>query len=194
MSVSMKPGATAFTVMLREPISWASALVSPIRPGFGRDIIGLARIASFADHRGDIDDPAPALRIMPESTCWMARERARQVGLDHRVPVVGLHAQGETVARDGGVVDQNVDAAELFRDFRERLFDGIVRGHVDRDQNACASGARGFPRRLLPACRACARRALRVRPRAASARAQARPMPRLAPVTNAIRFVMLNLQ
>ena len=34
MSVSMKPGATAFTVMLRLPISCASDFVSPIRPAF----------------------------------------------------------------------------------------------------------------------------------------------------------------
>ena len=32
IGVSMKPGAMAFTVMLREAISIAMALVSPIRP------------------------------------------------------------------------------------------------------------------------------------------------------------------
>ena len=34
MSVSMKPGATAFTVMLRLAISCASDLVRPINPAF----------------------------------------------------------------------------------------------------------------------------------------------------------------
>ena len=43
MSVSMNPGATALTVMLRLPISCASDFVSPIKPGFRGDIIRLAR-------------------------------------------------------------------------------------------------------------------------------------------------------
>ncbi len=34
ISVSMKPGATALTVMLRLPISWASDFVNPIKPAF----------------------------------------------------------------------------------------------------------------------------------------------------------------
>ena len=34
MRVSMKPGATALTVMPREPTSLASDLVNPIRPAF----------------------------------------------------------------------------------------------------------------------------------------------------------------
>ena len=34
MSVSMSPGATAFTVMLRDATSSASAFVNPISPAF----------------------------------------------------------------------------------------------------------------------------------------------------------------
>ena len=61
MSVSMKPGATAFTVMLRLAISCASDLVRPIRSGLRRHVVGLAGIAGLADHRRDVDDAAPAL-------------------------------------------------------------------------------------------------------------------------------------
>ena len=37
MSVSMKPGATTFTVMLREPISRASDFEKPIIPAFAAE-------------------------------------------------------------------------------------------------------------------------------------------------------------
>ena len=34
-------------------------------------------------------------------------EHRGQVGVEHRVPVLGLHAQQQLVARDGGVVHQD---------------------------------------------------------------------------------------
>ena len=43
--------------------------------------------------------------------------RAGQIRAQHRVPIFELHAQRKSVARDRGVVHQNVEPAE----FRERL-------------------------------------------------------------------------
>ena len=43
MSVSMKPGATALTVMEREATSRATDLVKPTMPGLARRVVGLAR-------------------------------------------------------------------------------------------------------------------------------------------------------
>ena len=42
MAVSMYPGATAFTVMLREATSRAIAMVKPINPAFEARIVRLA--------------------------------------------------------------------------------------------------------------------------------------------------------
>jgi len=44
MSVSMRPGAMALTVMLREPISRAVVLVRPMRAGLGGGVVGLTGV------------------------------------------------------------------------------------------------------------------------------------------------------
>ena len=59
IAVSMKPGAMAFTVMLRDPISSASDFVKPIIAAFE------LRSSSGPDcprghDRRDVDDPAPS--------------------------------------------------------------------------------------------------------------------------------------
>ena len=58
MPVAMYPGATAFTVTLREATSRATALVNPIRPCLGCGIVGLAGVSGEADHGGHVDDTA----------------------------------------------------------------------------------------------------------------------------------------
>src|SRR5277367_6431127 len=111
MGVSMKPGATAFTVMLREATSTAMARVRPI---------SLAGVAGLRDYRADINDAAGALLEHRAESLLNAEMRAGEVGAQHSVPVFELHAQGESVAGDGGVVHQNVELAE----FRENLLEG----------------------------------------------------------------------
>ena len=73
--------------------------------------------------------------------------------------------------------------------FRERFLDGIRRSQIDVDDNGLAprrANLRGdfFQLVQLP------RGEDHLRARAASASAHARPIPRLAPVMNAIRLVM----
>ena len=68
--------------------------------------------------------------------------RAGEIGAQHRVPIFELHAQRERVARDGGVVDQDVERAE----FREQLLEAGFHlrgvGHIHRHGERLA--ARGF--------------------------------------------------
>ncbi len=61
MSVSMNPGATAFTVILRDAKFLRERLRQPDQPGLRRHVIRLARIARLAHHRRDVHDPPPAL-------------------------------------------------------------------------------------------------------------------------------------
>ena len=61
MSVSISPGATTFTVTLREATSFASDLQKPIRPGLRRGVIRLAGVADLPDDRADGDDAAAPL-------------------------------------------------------------------------------------------------------------------------------------
>jgi hypothetical protein len=57
----------------------------------------------------DVSDtirPAPLLHHAFQAAFRQA-EHAGQIRGDHRVPVLGLHAQQQRVARDGGVVHQD---------------------------------------------------------------------------------------
>ena len=60
MSVSIRPGATAFTVTPRRATSAATVLVKAIRPALGGRVVGLAGVGAQADDRGDVDDPPAA--------------------------------------------------------------------------------------------------------------------------------------
>ncbi len=113
MSVSMKPGATALTVMPREPTSRARDLREADDAGLGRGVVGLPGVAHGADHRGDVDDAALRAFIMPRRHGLAMRNSRVQIGVDHRVPLLILHAHEQVVAGDAGVVDQDGRCAEL---------------------------------------------------------------------------------
>ena len=49
---------------------------------------------------------------MEPMTCWM-RIGAGEIGVDDGVPVGALHAHDQLVAGDAGVVDQDIDLAEV---------------------------------------------------------------------------------
>src|SRR6516225_10273996 len=87
--------------------------------GLCSDVIRLARVAALRHHRGNIDDPpGPRLHHHRQSLLY-AQVRAGKVGLQHGVPVVFFHAHGEAVARDGGVVHQDVQPTEFLHDVLE---------------------------------------------------------------------------
>ena len=69
MSVAMKPGATALTVMLRRATSAATVLVMPIEPGLRGGVVGLAGVGLQADD---------------QATLTMRPKRARSIGLSAR--------------------------------------------------------------------------------------------------------------
>ena len=73
--------------------------------------------------------PARAF-IMVRERLLDAEVRAGEIGAHDGVPIVGLHAHGQAVAGDGGVVDQNVELAEFFEDLLEAGFDLFAVGDV----------------------------------------------------------------
>ena len=139
MSVSMKPGAMALTVMLRLAISWASDLVKSDQAGLRRYVIRLAGIAGFAHDRRDVDDAAPALLHHALHHLLNREKRAGEVGREHRVPIVLLHAQRQAVLGYGGVVHQDVDRAG----FGEGFFDGLLRRQIDGHPSGTGDGGGG---------------------------------------------------
>jgi len=108
MGVSMKPGATALTVMLREAISMAMALVRPIRPAFCGDVIGLAGVAHLRDDGGDIDDAAGAGAHHGGERLLDAEMGAGQIGSNDASQSSSFHTKREAVAGDCGVVHENI--------------------------------------------------------------------------------------
>src|SRR5882762_14193 len=101
--------------------------------GFRGDVIGLPRVTAFGDDGRDVDDAAGASFHHRRQHLLDADVRAGEIGSDDRVPVVGLHAHGQAVAGDGGVVDEDIDFSEFFEDGFKAGLDLIDIGDVHFD-------------------------------------------------------------
>ena len=119
------------------------------------------------------------------------RKAASRLTADDRLPLLVLHAQDEIVARDAGIVDEDVELAaqRLDRRGHERVDRGRVR-QVARQRRHDRRPARP---QTLRASRHCCPKAPAVAPCAASALAIAEPMPPRAPVTSAVIPVRSNM-
>ncbi len=69
-----------------------------------------------------------------------AQVRAGQIGGQDLVPVGALHAQGELVAGDAGVIDQNVDFAEAGDGGLDAGLDLLFTGHIDLEGFSLPTG------------------------------------------------------
>ena len=184
MSVSMNPGATTFTVMLRDADLARQRLAEADQPGLRRRVVGLAGVAHLADHRADGDDPAAALLQHRLQRRLAEGEGRGQVGGDDLVPVGALHAQHQLVAGDAGVADQDVEAAVAGDDVGDDRRGGGAVGHVEGHGLGAAARGRDLVDRGLRV--GAARRRRPPARRAPPARSRSsRPMPREAPVTSA---------
>ena len=119
--------------------------------------------------------------------------RAGEVCPQDGFPVVLFHAHGEAVARDRGVVDENVEAAEFFENLLETGFDllGVGDIHFHRERGAVSSFDFGDQRSELLLV---SRRDGNLCAASASAIAVSRPMPCDAPVTRATLSFRLNIK
>src|ERR1700736_3472173 len=82
----------------------------PDQSRFGCRVVGLAHLPE--DTR-DVDDASPALLEHGTDDLLYREICRRQIGAEYSVPVGTLHAYDQLIACDPGVVDQNVDLAEL---------------------------------------------------------------------------------
>src|SRR6185436_17209746 len=98
--------------------------------GLGGGVVGLAELALDGVHRGDVHDAAPA--AIAHAIDHLARdvEHAVQVGVDHRHPVLLRHALEHRVARDAGIVHQDVHRPDHRAHVVEHLGARIEVGHV----------------------------------------------------------------
>ena len=59
-------------------------------------------------------------------------ESPLQIGVEHRRPVLLLHPHQQAVAGHAGIVDEDVDGAEVGNDLFAKFLHRLVIGHVDR--------------------------------------------------------------
>ena len=108
-------------------------------------------------------------------------EGGGKIDLEHVCPILILHAHGEIVAGDPGIVDQNVDAAHGGFGRGDRAFPRSRVGEIGRQEMRPLAELARKPVEHLGAVPDSAT----VAPWAWSARAIAAPMPPVAPVTSA---------
>ena len=99
--------------------------------GLGGSVVGLARVARGAHHAGDADDAPVALLHHGLNGGTADTKHRLEIGVEHGVPVVVLHAHGQLVARDAGVVHQHMQAALALDDAVDQRLDRCGVGHVE---------------------------------------------------------------
>ena len=116
MSVAMKPGATALTVMPRAANSRAAGLREADDAGLRRRVVGLAGVAHEADDGRDVDDAAGAFLEHDLRHGLRDMDHALEVRIEDGGEIFFLHAHEKAVARDACVIDEDVDRTERLRD------------------------------------------------------------------------------
>ena len=87
--------------------------------GFRRGVISLPCLPHLAEDARDVDDASPALLEHGSGDVLDAEVCRSKIGLQNGVPIGTLHAHDQLVAGDAGVVDQDIDLAQL----RDRTLD-----------------------------------------------------------------------
>src|SRR5665213_1370231 len=111
--------------------------------GFGGGVVDLAVLPGLAVDRADIDDPPEAAAAHAVDHQPAHIEARGQIGRDHLAPLLGRHAVQHVVAGDTGVVDQDLDRAEIGLDLLHAGRAGREVGNVELERgDACLRGER----------------------------------------------------
>src|SRR3989449_512295 len=103
----------------------------PDQPRFGGRVVRLAGVAHGAGGGGDVDDAPPGLPAHHRLAGGAGHEEgALEIGLQHAVPVLVLHPDDETVARDARVVDEHVEVPEALAGHLHQPVGGLAPGRV----------------------------------------------------------------
>ncbi len=151
MAVSMKPGATALQVMLRELTSRAMAMVSPISPALRKrhSFACPKSLAHLTENTGDVDDASPALFEHGADDLLNAEIGGGQVRLQNGIPVGTLHSHHELIAGDAGVVDQDVDLPELRNRRLHHGLDLLFLAYVECQRGSVAARRGNFVNQFI---------------------------------------------
>ena len=139
MSVSIGPGAIAFTRTPRVETSRASAFVRPITPALLAAVVHHLGAADLAELRGDVDDRAAAARQHSRDREARPEEDAAEVDGHHAVVLGDRQLLERELADDPRVVHEHVDAAELRLDAVDGGAHLRLVGHVAGDEERAAA-------------------------------------------------------
>ena len=98
--------------------------------GFGRSIVHLAILPRLSIDGSDVDNATPASVLHACKCCLGHVEAATQIGIDHLFPGFIAHLEECAVARDAGIVDDNINRAKIRSNLGAAFQAGGMIGHV----------------------------------------------------------------
>jgi hypothetical protein len=108
--------------------------------GFGGGVVGLTGLTGLAYDGGDVDDASPAVFDHLRHDGLSHEKGSSEIGGEDVIPVFALHAHGEDVAGDSGVVDEDVDGSEVCEGGFGAVADGLFAGDVEGESVGASSG------------------------------------------------------
>src|SRR5262249_4603933 len=114
----------------------------------GGGVVDLSVLPGLAVDRADVDDAPEAARAHAVDDRAAHVEAGGEVGLDHLVPLLPIHALQRGVAGDAGVVDQDLDRSQRSLDRLHALLAGGELAHVELEGGDAGLLGEG-PRSLL---------------------------------------------
>jgi hypothetical protein len=102
----------------------------PENARLGGRVIRLSELALLAVDRADVDDAAECALAHPFDHVAAHVEHRAEVRVDHFPPLLGAHAMQCRVARDAGVVDQDLDRPQIGFDAAHAGRAGLEVGNI----------------------------------------------------------------
>ena len=96
-------------------------------------------VANQSDDGSNVDDTGIFRFHQSAHECFYGVESPLEIGIQHYVPVFFFHSHEQTISRDSGIVDKNVDATEIGNDLLAQFLNGLVIGHI-HGIGFCAAG------------------------------------------------------
>ena len=106
-------------------------------------VVGLTGVARGTDHAGHTDDAAKALLHHGANSRTTESENSLQIGIQNGFPVLILHAHGQGVTGDAGIIDQHMQTAFVLDQIVNKRVHACGVVHIQIHTTA-ALGSQGF--------------------------------------------------
>ncbi|MCY1169227.1 hypothetical protein D9M73_92470 [compost metagenome] len=127
-------------------------LGQPANAALGRGIARHANAALKGQHRRDIDDLAGPFRDHVPPRRLAQEEHRFEIGVDHRIPIVLGKIDRIGAADDAGIVDENIETAELIHSLIHNPLHRLDRGEIGGNDFGAAPQRADLRHRVLSRC------------------------------------------